>query len=167
MASGPSVKLKTPASLLLTKEMGWGLGPSELMVASENILKSPGSSISNRKTLKKSAGDIEKQSTNPEKSHKSRASQRSQSSHLSGRILSSGGHSSMHSIGNILPLAVRLSMMKDCVSGLAYLHSKGIMHCDIKSLNFLVTKEFKVKLADLGEARVIQNLDLNEKKIPT
>ena len=30
------------------------------------------------------------------------------------------------------------------------------MHCDVKSLNFLVTKDLTVKLSDLGEARSIQ-----------
>lgn len=38
----------------------------------------------------------------------------------------------------------------------AHLHSKGIMHCDVKSLNFLVTHDFVIKLSDLGEARPIR-----------
>ena len=32
-----------------------------------------------------------------------------------------------------------LEIMRDITRGLAYLHSRGVMHCDIKSLNFLVT----------------------------
>jgi hypothetical protein len=32
-----------------------------------------------------------------------------------------------------------LEIMRDITRGLAYLHSRGLMHCDIKSLNFLVT----------------------------
>ena len=40
-----------------------------------------------------------------------------------------------------------------------FLHSKGLMHGDIKSLNFLVTENLHVKLSDLGEAR--RNEDLN------
>jgi serine/threonine protein kinase len=37
----------------------------------------------------------------------------------------------------------------------AFLHSCSppIIHRDIKSLNFLVDREYRVKLADLGEAR--------------
>jgi hypothetical protein len=130
-----SIKMKTPASLLLTKEMGWGLGPSDAIIPSENILKSPGtvSSGKGRKSLPKAKS--QKPEKQQQQSYKSRGSVNS-SSGRSGRLISSGGHS-MHSIGAIIPLSVRLSMMKDCVAGLAYLHSQGIMHCDIKSLNFL------------------------------
>lgn len=35
-------------------------------------------------------------------------------------------------------IATRLMMMRDAATGIAFLHSKGFMHCDIKSLNFLV-----------------------------
>jgi serine/threonine protein kinase len=34
----------------------------------------------------------------------------------------------------------RVRMMRDAVNAIAFLHSKGYMHCDIKSLNFLVTE---------------------------
>ena len=53
----------------------------------------------------------------------------------------------------VLPLSLRLRMAKDCCSGVAYLHANGFMHCDIKSLNFLVDSDLNVKLSDLGEAR--------------
>lgn len=33
---------------------------------------------------------------------------------------------------------LRLQMMRDCACAIAFLHSRGVMHCDIKSLNFLV-----------------------------
>lgn len=89
---------------------------------------------------------------------------------LSG-LLVSRSRTSAHSIGNLLPLMMRIQMARDCAAGLAFLHSKGFMHCDIKSLNYLgtlstdvnyssinlfstsVTSDFSVKLADLGEAR--------------
>jgi hypothetical protein len=50
------------------------------------------------------------------------------------------GHSmtSSNGLAQYLSLTVRLRMMKDAVAGISFLHSKGFMHCDIKSLNFLV-----------------------------
>ena len=47
----------------------------------------------------------------------------------------------------------RLGMMIDAVRGVCYLHKMGILHGDIKSLNFLVTDSLMVKLSDLGEHR--------------
>lgn len=37
-----------------------------------------------------------------------------------------------------LSMMKRLCMMKDAVAGIAFLHERGFLHCDIKSLNFLV-----------------------------
>jgi hypothetical protein len=45
-------------------------------------------------------------------------------------------------LGNTLSFNGRLLMMRDAVSGIAHLHSKGYIHCDIKSLNFLVSEVF-------------------------
>lgn len=49
----------------------------------------------------------------------------------------------------------KLSMVMDAVRAIAYLHSIGYMHCDIKSLNFLVTSDLRLKLSDMGESRRI------------
>jgi serine/threonine protein kinase len=54
-----------------------------------------------------------------------------------------------------LPWNRKISMIIDCIRGVSYLHSKGILHGDIKSLNFLVTAELVVKLGDLGEHRIL------------
>lgn len=37
-----------------------------------------------------------------------------------------------------IPISQRYRMILDAVSAIEYLHSKGYMHCDIKSLNYLV-----------------------------
>lgn len=58
-------------------------------------------------------------------------------------------------LGQTIPYSLCLRMMRDCVAGVEFLHRLGIVHCDIKSLNFLVTKDFVVKLSDLGEARIL------------
>lgn len=49
----------------------------------------------------------------------------------------------------------RIKMMCDVVRAVEHVHSKGFLHCDIKSLNFLVTENYVVKLSDFGESRPI------------
>lgn len=39
--------------------------------------------------------------------------------------------------------------------GLAYIHSKKILHRDLKTLNIFLTKDEKVKIGDLGVAKVL------------
>eukprot|EP01032_Pedospumella_encystans_P009734 gene9734-11440_t len=58
-------------------------------------------------------------------------------------------------LGASLSFRKRLLMMRDAAAGIAHLHAQGYMHCDIKSLNFLVAEDFVLKLADMGEARLI------------
>jgi serine/threonine protein kinase len=43
-------------------------------------------------------------------------------------------------MGANLSFNKRLVMMRDAIAGIAFLHEKGYMHCDIKSLNFLVAE---------------------------
>jgi serine/threonine protein kinase len=52
-----------------------------------------------------------------------------------------------------LPRRQRLKFMLDCAAGVCHLHAHGLVHGDIKSLNFLVTAELSVKLGDVGECR--------------
>lgn len=51
-----------------------------------------------------------------------------------------------------LPLA--LSCMHQAASGLAYAHSKGVVHRDIKPHNLLLDKEEKISILDMGLARI-------------
>ncbi|TFJ85684.1 hypothetical protein NSK_003192 [Nannochloropsis salina CCMP1776] len=52
-----------------------------------------------------------------------------------------------------LPLSRRLELMVECAAGVRHLHARGLVHGDIKSLNFLVDRALAVKLGDVGECR--------------
>ncbi|KAG6609222.1 TKL protein kinase [Phytophthora cinnamomi] len=54
----------------------------------------------------------------------------------------------------------RVHMMLDIARGLQFLHSFGMIHRDLKSLNLLMTAEGRVKLADFGISRVNDQSDL-------
>lgn len=47
----------------------------------------------------------------------------------------------------------QLQMAFDSACGMEYLHNRGIIHRDLKSLNLLVVDDFRVKVADFGLAR--------------
>jgi serine/threonine protein kinase len=69
----------------------------------------------------------------------------------------------------VCDLRVRLGMALHAASAVAYLHSAELapgsrdraklVHRDIKSLNFLVTDDFTVKLADFGDSRMVAAAD--------
>ena len=57
-----------------------------------------------------------------------------------------------------LPLDVALEYLEQVCAGLAFAHSKGVIHRDIKPQNLLLTKDREtVKIADFGVARITQN----------
>ncbi|RWV88287.1 hypothetical protein GW17_00049643 [Ensete ventricosum] len=47
----------------------------------------------------------------------------------------------------------------EILRGLAYLHSQGVVHCDVKGRNVLVGSDGHAKIADLGCARLIARED--------
>lgn len=53
------------------------------------------------------------------------------------------------------------SYMQQLLSAVAYIHSKGVMHRDLKTSNVLVSYEGEVKLTDFGLS-CIKSLDDNE-----
>lgn len=43
-----------------------------------------------------------------------------------------------------------IGVAKEICLGMSYLHSQGILHCDLKSSNILITESWGVKIADFG-----------------
>ena len=56
-----------------------------------------------------------------------------------------------------IPLPVKLSILADTCSGLAYLHGRKtpIVHRDLTARNVLLSSSFTAKIADLGNSRIV------------
>lgn len=62
----------------------------------------------------------------------------------------------LHDSNELLPWEQRVSFAKDIASGMAYLHSKSIIHRDLNSNNCLVREDRSVVVADFGLARIMR-----------
>jgi len=56
-----------------------------------------------------------------------------------------------------------LRIVEDIALGMAYLHGRKVLHCDLKSSNVLIDDSWNVKLCDFGLSRVKSNLRQSEK----
>lgn len=54
-----------------------------------------------------------------------------------------------------LPWRTRLRIATSAASGLAFLHTRGVVHRDFKPANILINTEFEAKIADFGLAKVL------------
>jgi eukaryotic-like serine/threonine-protein kinase len=54
-------------------------------------------------------------------------------------------------------------LIKQASNGLAYAHSQGIIHCDIKPQNMLVSDEGTLKITDFGISRALETISRTEK----
>ncbi|GAB0489674.1 hypothetical protein MMPV_000899 [Pyropia vietnamensis] len=52
----------------------------------------------------------------------------------------------------------RRGMMVGLCDGMTYLHSRGLLHRDLKSSNLLLDRDFTVKVADFGLTRIVSSL---------
>lgn len=63
----------------------------------------------------------------------------------------------METFGGLLDEKVIKLYTKKVLQGLNYIHSNGIVHCDLKCENVLVGSDGEIKLADFGYAKRINN----------
>ena len=66
-----------------------------------------------------------------------------------------------------LPWELRMQMAVQIASGIAFLHSKSIMHCDIKSMNFLVANDLTIKVSDFGASKIVAPVATNSDGVGT
>ncbi|KAI9223106.1 kinase-like domain-containing protein [Blastocladiella britannica] len=64
-----------------------------------------------------------------------------------------------------LPWRLRVSFAVDTARALAYLHSKNLIHRDLKGQNLLVTENRRVKVCDFGLARLRAQNDEERKRL--
>lgn len=50
-------------------------------------------------------------------------------------------------------------IVEDIALGMAYLHDRKVLHCDLKSSNVLIDSNWNVKLCDFGLSRTKSKLD--------
>lgn len=63
------------------------------------------------------------------------------------------GHNLRQRLREPMSLEEFLAVATECVQGLAAAHSRGIVHCDIKPENIMITRAGSVKILDFGVAR--------------
>jgi len=57
------------------------------------------------------------------------------------------------------PLVDGIELMVQACAGLGYAHRAGIVHCDVKPQNMLVTTDQRLKITDFGIARALSTLE--------
>jgi hypothetical protein len=56
---------------------------------------------------------------------------------------------------NPAPVEKAVRWMEEICEALAYVHSKGLIHCDLKPANILLDEEGHVRVADFGQSRIV------------
>lgn len=65
------------------------------------------------------------------------------------------------------PVANRLQLTLDCISGLGYLHSMGLVHGDLRGENILVNHDSRACLYDFSQTRLWSYKDSERTSIPS
>ena len=57
--------------------------------------------------------------------------------------------------GRAIALAQLVDWMQQCAQALTFIHSRGILHCDLKPSNLLLDQEGRLRLVDFGQAHLL------------
>mmetsp|Transcript_26306 Transcript_26306/g.53658 ORF Transcript_26306/g.53658 Transcript_26306/m.53658 type:complete len:401 (-) Transcript_26306:220-1422(-) len=69
-------------------------------------------------------------------------------------------HNALFESKQALSMEQRIKVAHQCAMGLAYLHSKRVIHRDINPRNILLSQDLSAKIADFGCARVLSGKSL-------
>jgi serine/threonine-protein kinase len=61
-----------------------------------------------------------------------------------------------------LPVDEAIGLMVQACAGVGYAHRAGLVHCDIKPHNFLITPDKRLKVTDFGIARALASIQPEE-----
>jgi serine/threonine-protein kinase len=61
-----------------------------------------------------------------------------------------------------LPVDEAIALMVQACAGVGYAHRAGLVHCDIKPHNFLITPDMRLKVTDFGIARALASIQPEE-----
>jgi len=62
-----------------------------------------------------------------------------------------------------LPIAQAIELITQACAGLGYAHRAGLVHCDVKPQNLLVTPDKRLKVVDFGIARLMETISPDER----
>lgn len=62
-----------------------------------------------------------------------------------------------------LPVTEAVNLIIQAAAGIGYAHRAGLIHCDVKPHNILVTPDQRVKVTDFGIARAMASIEPDEK----
>ncbi|OII73671.1 protein kinase [Cryptosporidium ubiquitum] len=63
----------------------------------------------------------------------------------------------LHTKNSYLTSTQLLKISRDICCGMAYLHENGVLHCDLKSSNILLSGNFNVKIGDFGLSTLMES----------
>ncbi|KAJ1611117.1 Ser/Thr protein kinase [Cryptosporidium canis] len=63
----------------------------------------------------------------------------------------------LHTKNSLLTSNQLLKVSRDICCGMAYLHENGVLHCDLKSSNILLSGNFNVKIGDFGLSTLMES----------
>jgi eukaryotic-like serine/threonine-protein kinase len=67
--------------------------------------------------------------------------------------------------GAFMPINRAIDLTIQICAGIGYAHRAGLVHCDVKPQNMLVTRDERIKVADFGIARAMNQISLHDREL--